>query len=86
LRSKRDNRTQHHRASRDEPKNTIYDNTASISPSGLTTTTPSQSYPPPQFHHQLEAYPLASPTSQPPTLVLPAGYPRSFDLRLMGLF
>ncbi|PBK90502.1 hypothetical protein ARMGADRAFT_1082752 [Armillaria gallica] len=38
LRSKRDNRTQHHRASRDEPTDMIYDNTASVSPSGLTTT------------------------------------------------
>ncbi|KAK0435559.1 hypothetical protein EV421DRAFT_2022507 [Armillaria borealis] len=35
LRSKRDDRIQHHRASRDEPKNTIDDNTASISPSGV---------------------------------------------------
>ncbi|PBK62446.1 hypothetical protein ARMSODRAFT_964140 [Armillaria solidipes] len=86
MRSKRDDRTQHHCASRDEQRNTTYDNTASISPSGLTTTMPSQSYPPPQSHHQRQAYPPASPTSQPPTLVLPAGYPRSFDLRLMGLF
>ncbi len=85
LRSKRDNRTQHHRASRDEPKNTIYDNMASVGPLGLTTMMPNQSYSPPQSHHQREAYPLASPTSQPPTLVLPAGYPRSFGPQLMGL-
>ncbi|PBK90528.1 hypothetical protein ARMGADRAFT_299518 [Armillaria gallica] len=74
--SKRDNRTQHHRASCNELANTIYDNMASIGPSGLTTTMPSQSSPLLRPHHQLQTYQPVSPTSQPPTLVLPAGYPR----------
>ncbi|KAK0196275.1 hypothetical protein F5146DRAFT_1133770 [Armillaria mellea] len=79
-------RTQHRRASRDEPTNTIYDNTASISPSALTMTVPGQSYPPPQHQHQLQAYP-ASPTSQTPTLGLAAGSPRPFDgLALIALY
>ncbi|KAK0221145.1 hypothetical protein EDD85DRAFT_862034, partial [Armillaria nabsnona] len=43
IQGKKNERTQNHRASRDKPTNTIYDNTASISPSGLTTTMPSQS-------------------------------------------
>ncbi|KAK0446947.1 uncharacterized protein EV420DRAFT_1647841 [Desarmillaria tabescens] len=43
--------TQHRRVSRDEPTNTIYNNTASASPSGLTTTTSSQPYQPPPSRH-----------------------------------
>ncbi|KAK0221138.1 hypothetical protein EDD85DRAFT_861991 [Armillaria nabsnona] len=41
IRSKKNERTQNHHASRDEPTNTIYDNTAFINLSGLTTTIPS---------------------------------------------
>ncbi len=85
LLSKRDERTQHHRASRDEPTNHIYNNMPSVSPLGFTTMMPSQSYPPPQSHHQLQAYPPASPTLQHPTLVLPTGCPRSFGSQIMGL-
>ncbi|KAK0466518.1 hypothetical protein IW261DRAFT_1116666 [Armillaria novae-zelandiae] len=50
LRSKRDDRAQNHRASRDEPTNDIYNNISSAGPSGLTGTTPSQSYPPSPPH------------------------------------
>ncbi|PBK62487.1 hypothetical protein ARMSODRAFT_1024898 [Armillaria solidipes] len=75
MRSKRDNRTQRHRASRDEPTNHVYSNTASVSPSGLTTTMPSQSYPPPQPHYWNRMHSVPSPTLQPPLLVLDAGYP-----------
>ncbi|KAK0196247.1 hypothetical protein F5146DRAFT_1133744 [Armillaria mellea] len=86
-RRKRDNRTQHHRASRDEQTHTIHDSMTSVGPSLLTTTTPSQSYPPPPPHHQLQAYPSAFPTSQPPTLGLPAGSTRPFDgLALIALY
>ncbi|KAK0209504.1 hypothetical protein IW262DRAFT_1468758 [Armillaria fumosa] len=53
MRRKRDNRTQNHRASRDEPTKAIYDNTTSVSPSGLTSTMPGQSYPQPQSQQQL---------------------------------
>ncbi|KAK0196273.1 hypothetical protein F5146DRAFT_321573 [Armillaria mellea] len=84
-RSKRGERTQHHRASRDEPRNPIHDSMASVDPSGLTTTMPRQSYPPPRSHHQ--AYPQASPALQPPTLGLPAGSSRPFDgLALIALY
>ncbi len=72
-----DSRTQHHQSRWTDKA--IYNNTTSVSPSGMTTTTPSQSYHPPQSHHQLQVYPPAFPTSQSPTLVLPAGYSRSFD-------
>ncbi len=43
LRRKRDNETQHHRASANELTSAIYSNPAPVSPSGLTTTMPSQS-------------------------------------------
>ncbi|PBK62450.1 hypothetical protein ARMSODRAFT_605594 [Armillaria solidipes] len=75
LRSKRDNETRHHRASRDELTNAIYSNTAPVSPSGLTTTMPSQSYLP---HHWHQAYEATSPALQPPTLTFAAGYPGWF--------
>ncbi|PBK90506.1 hypothetical protein ARMGADRAFT_1082754 [Armillaria gallica] len=74
LRSKRDKMTQNHRAGRDEPTNTIYDNTASVSPSGLTTTMPSQLNPLPQ-HHCHGARPATSPMLRPPLLTLDAVYP-----------
>ncbi|KAK0209605.1 hypothetical protein IW262DRAFT_515280 [Armillaria fumosa] len=84
LRSKRDDRTQHHGAGHDEPTQTIYNNTASVSPSGLMTATmPSHSHPPPQSHHQLQAYPPSSPTAQPPTLLLPG---RFDGLALIALY
>ncbi|KAK0493430.1 hypothetical protein EDD18DRAFT_1333789 [Armillaria luteobubalina] len=79
MRAKINHRTQNHRASHDEPMNAIHDNTTSVSPSGLTSTMPGQSYPQPQSHQQLQAYPPAPPTSQSATLGLPEGYPRSFD-------
>ncbi|KAG7439683.1 uncharacterized protein BT62DRAFT_695296 [Guyanagaster necrorhizus] len=72
--SKKDDMTQHHRGSRDEPSNTIYNNTASVSPSGWTTMMPNHLYPPPPPHHQHEEYPTTHPT-QPPSLALDAGYP-----------
>ncbi|SJL13986.1 uncharacterized protein ARMOST_17438 [Armillaria ostoyae] len=78
LRSKRDNEVQHHRAGRDEPSDNIYVNMSPVSPSGLTTTMPSLSYPPPQPHHWHQAYEAASPTSQPPTFAFAAGYPDWF--------
>ncbi|PBK62484.1 hypothetical protein ARMSODRAFT_964166 [Armillaria solidipes] len=53
----------------------IYDNTASVSPSGLMTTMPSQSYPLLQPHHWHEAHTATSPTLQPPLLALDAVYP-----------
>ncbi len=74
LHRKRDNEARHHRASRDEPTNDIYDNMPSASPLGLTMTMPSQSYPPLQPHHKLQRYQAASPTSQPPTLAFAPGY------------
>ncbi|SJL13969.1 uncharacterized protein ARMOST_17421 [Armillaria ostoyae] len=74
LHSKRDNEVQHHRASRDEPANSIYVNMSPVGPSGLTTTMPSQSYPPPQPHYWDQAHGATSPTSQPPTLAFAAGY------------
>ncbi|KAK0467476.1 hypothetical protein IW261DRAFT_1574099 [Armillaria novae-zelandiae] len=79
MHAKRDHETRNHRASRDEPTNSIYNNIPLAGPSGLTTTTPSQPYSQPQSHRQLQAYPPASPMSQSVTLGLPAGYPRSFD-------
>ncbi|KAK0474270.1 hypothetical protein IW261DRAFT_1596048 [Armillaria novae-zelandiae] len=51
LRSKRGDRTQHHRARRDELPNNIYTNMSPVSPSGLTTMMPGQSYPPPRAVH-----------------------------------
>ncbi|KAK0196299.1 hypothetical protein F5146DRAFT_1176661 [Armillaria mellea] len=86
-RSKRDNRTQNHRASHDVPTNMIYDGTISVSPSGLTKMMPGHSYPPPQPHHQIQAYPQASPALQPPTLGFPGGSSRPFDgLALIALY
>ncbi len=60
LRSKRDKMAQNHRARRDEPTNTIYNNIATVSPSGLTTTMPSQLYPLLQPHHWHRACPATS--------------------------
>ncbi|PBK62453.1 hypothetical protein ARMSODRAFT_964143 [Armillaria solidipes] len=74
LRSKRDNETQHHRAGRDEPTDYTYIHMSPVSTSGLTTMTPSQSYPPPQSDRWHQAYEAASPMSQPPTLAFAAGY------------
>ncbi len=51
LRRKRDEETWNHRAGRDELTSAIYSNPAPVSPSGLTTTMPSQSYPQPQPHY-----------------------------------
>ncbi|SJL14000.1 uncharacterized protein ARMOST_17452 [Armillaria ostoyae] len=51
LRSKRDTRIQHHRASHDELTNTIYNDTASARPSGLTATVPNPPYPALQPRH-----------------------------------
>ncbi|KAK0481139.1 hypothetical protein EDD18DRAFT_1113134 [Armillaria luteobubalina] len=79
MRGRRDHETRNYRASRDEPTKAIYNNTTSVGPSGLTSTMPGQSYPQPQPRQQLQAYTPAPPTSQLPTLGLPAGYPRSFD-------
>ncbi|KAG7441169.1 uncharacterized protein BT62DRAFT_1080358 [Guyanagaster necrorhizus] len=66
MRGKRDKKTQHHRASRDEPTNVIYDNTTSVSPSGLTTTMPDLSHSPPLPHHRHQADPI-SPTLEDPS-------------------
>ncbi|SJL13959.1 uncharacterized protein ARMOST_17411 [Armillaria ostoyae] len=74
IRRKRDDEAQHHRASRDEPNNVIYDHMSPVGPSGLTTTMPSQSNPPPQSHHRHQAYEATSPTLQPPTFAFAAGY------------
>ncbi|KAG7441192.1 uncharacterized protein BT62DRAFT_1012004 [Guyanagaster necrorhizus] len=59
MRGKTDKKTQHHRAGRDEPTKSIYDNTASVSPSGLTTMMPNRSHPLPQLHHEHQADPLS---------------------------
>ncbi|KAK0209498.1 hypothetical protein IW262DRAFT_1498330 [Armillaria fumosa] len=75
MRGKRDHETQNHRASRDEPTNNIYNNIPSAGPSGLTRTTPSQSYPPPQPHYWYQAYETTSRVSQPSTRPFAAGYP-----------
>ncbi|PBK62481.1 hypothetical protein ARMSODRAFT_980745 [Armillaria solidipes] len=76
MRSRRDDRTQHQRWA-----NQLHiQQYAAVSPSGLTATTPSQSHPPPQTHHELQAYPSASPTP-----VLLAGCHGSFGPQLMGL-
>ncbi|KAK0209547.1 hypothetical protein IW262DRAFT_1302257 [Armillaria fumosa] len=70
--TKRDDRTQHHRAGRDELTNTIYIN---MTPAGLTTAMPRPSYPPPRPVHWQQAYEATSPTSQPPIPAFAAGYP-----------
>ncbi|KAK0474262.1 hypothetical protein IW261DRAFT_1499799 [Armillaria novae-zelandiae] len=72
LRSKRGDRTQHHRVGRDELTNHIYINMHPVSPSGLTTTMLGQSYPPPRSV-PAQAYEVTSPTSQPPTPAFPVG-------------
>ncbi|KAK0446966.1 uncharacterized protein EV420DRAFT_1714433 [Desarmillaria tabescens] len=77
MRSRRDEKTQNCRASRDRQTNTIYDNMASVSPSGLTTTTPNLS---PQPHHWHEAFQAASPTLYPPFSILDTGYSVGFLL------
>ncbi|PBK90497.1 hypothetical protein ARMGADRAFT_1032504 [Armillaria gallica] len=74
LHRKKDDKAQHHRASHDEPANSIYVNMSPAGPSGLTTTMPSLSYPPPPPHHWHQAYEGASLTSQPPTLAYTPGY------------
>ncbi|KAG7441047.1 uncharacterized protein BT62DRAFT_556025 [Guyanagaster necrorhizus] len=73
--SKRDDETQHHRTSRDEHPNNIYDNMTSVSPSGLATTMPDHSYPPPLPHHQQEAHQTTYSASPPPSLAFDDGYP-----------
>ncbi|KAK0221168.1 hypothetical protein EDD85DRAFT_796564 [Armillaria nabsnona] len=74
LHKKRDNEARHHRAGHDELTSAIYSNPAPVSPSGLTTTMPSQSYPQPLPHHWHQAYEAASPISQPPTFAFAAEY------------
>ncbi|KAK0196269.1 hypothetical protein F5146DRAFT_1029054 [Armillaria mellea] len=69
LRRKREDEDQHHRASRDEPNNNIYNNMSSVGPSESTMTMPNQSYPqpqPPPWHGMHS-------TSQVSPLVLPVG-------------
>ncbi len=51
MQSRRNSEIRHHRASHDELTNTIYNDTASARPSGLTTTVPNPPYLPLQPHH-----------------------------------
>ncbi|PBK90504.1 hypothetical protein ARMGADRAFT_1014608 [Armillaria gallica] len=67
--SKRNKETQHRHASHDEPTNTVYNNTASVSPPWLTTTMPpSHSRPSYPRHHWQGIHSASSPTLQPPFL------------------
>ncbi len=78
LRSKRDNEIQYHRAGRDKPTDNTYVNMSPVGLSGLTTTMPSLSYPPPPPYHQLQRYQAAFPMQPPSFLALRTVYQTSW--------